>query len=109
MVKLVDGDLKGDILSSCRTAKPQDLFANDDLTPLKASILYALRQAKKRFPMKIGGCASRDGRVFAYLRPPNPSARDQRIFIDSMIKLEELCTAELNISSSELLGNGTVG
>ena len=107
LLKLVNTDIKRDIISSCRTVKPEGLFANDDLTQLKSSILYALRQCKKKFPSKVAGCGSRDSRVFMYLKPPNPSARDQRVFIDSMHKLDELCTREFNISSQELLGNGT--
>ena len=107
LLKLTDSDIKRDVLSSCRTIKPMNLFSNDDLTPMKSTILYALRQCKKRFPLKVAGCGSRDSRVFVYLKPPNPSARNQRMFIDNLFKLDEFCTREFNTSSSELLGRGT--
>ena len=105
MMRLANADIKRDIISSCRTLKPANLFANDDLTPMKSSILYTLRQCKKRFPTKVAGCGSRDSRVFIYLKPPNPSARDQRVYIDNIFKLDELCTREFNMSSRELLGS----
>ena len=77
MVKLRDG-VKPDIVTACKRAKPAGLYANDDLTPLRANILYKLRQAKKKSNDMIVSCGSLNGQVFAYLRPPNPSAKAKK-------------------------------
>ena len=89
---------------SCRRVKPANLYVNEDLTQVRASILYALRQTKRRHPAKVRGCGSRDGRVFLLLTPPNPAEHSRRVFVDNLDRLEELCTRELGMPSSELLG-----
>ena len=38
-----------------------------------------------------------------YLKPPNGSDCSQKIFIDNLRKLEELCTCEFGNASNELL------
>ena len=69
-------DTKRDIISACRMVKPKNFYDNDDLTPLRSELLYVIRQAKKRHPSKIVACGSHDGKVFMFLKPPNPSARN---------------------------------
>ena len=75
LVKFTNSVIRNDILASCRRAKPTDLFANEDLTATNATILFALRQAKRKFRNKVTGCGSIDGRTFLYLKPPNESER----------------------------------
>ena len=104
MLKLCNSEIKKDILGACRGVKPLGLFINDDLIPSRATILFALRQAKKKFPSKIAAaCGSQDGRVFAFVKPPNPSAKNQKIFVNSMQKLEEFCSDTLNVQCENLL------
>ena len=43
MVKLHNYESKRYIQAACRTVKPSDFFANDDLIPVRSSMLYALR------------------------------------------------------------------
>ena len=80
MLKLRDESTKLDILSACRSVKPADLYANDDLTPLRASLLYLLRRAKSRSNGKLVACGSWNGNVYAYIKPPNGTARNQNLF-----------------------------
>lgn len=108
MVKLTNGDTKRDILHACRSVRPPDLFANEDLTSERSKILFALRQAKKKSPLKVSGCGSRDGSVYVYLRTPNPSARDRRVYVNNLRILEELCTGDLGLSVSDLI-EGSIG
>ena len=103
MVKFRDVDVKKSMFSACRVAKPIDLYANDDLTPLKTSIIYGLRQARKRFPQIVDGCGSRDGKVYVFTKPPNPTARNQNIFVNTMQRMEELCTRSFYIPAEEIM------
>lgn len=103
MIKLLDIDTKKDIVSACRTVKPPDLYANDDLTPIRAKILYTLRKARRGYPTKISSCGSHDGRVFLYLKPPNPTGRAQKIFIGNQHELEDLCVRQLGASPNEIV------
>ena len=73
-------------------------------TPHRAKLLYLLGVAKRKYGGKIAACGSMDGNLFIYLKPPNPSAKNQRLFINSMRKLEELCVKELNTTLSTLTG-----
>lgn len=102
MLKLRDRYQKADLQTACRRAKPTDLYANDDLTPSRANILFNLRHAKRRSNGKIVSCGSIDGRVFAYIRSSSPMAKHQRMFINDEAKLEELCTQHLGIPITEL-------
>ena len=104
MVKLRDREIKKDIMSAFCTVKPAQLYANDDLTPHRAKLLYLLRVAKRKYANKITACGSVDCKVYAYLKPPNPLAKSQRVYINNMRKLEELCIRELNTSLALLTG-----
>ena len=83
-------------------AKPTDLYANDDLTPSRANILFNLRHAKRHSNGKIVSCGSIDGKVFAYIRSSSPMVKHHRMFINDEAKLEELCTQHLDIPITEL-------
>ena len=91
-------------MSAFRTIKSSKLYANDDLTSHRAKLLYLLRVAKRKYSTKITACGSMDCNVYAFLKPSNPSARNQRVFINSMKKLEELCVRELDTSLATLTG-----
>ena len=85
IVKLCRRDLKKDILSACKSTKP-NFYANEDLiTPVKNSILFALRKIKREFPGSVKGAGSRDGRVYVYVQCRNspPGSRDKKIHVNS--------------------------
>ena len=98
IVKLCRRDLKHDILSAAKANKPHDFFVNENLTPKRSTLLYALRQAKKKFPSQISGCNSREGKVFVYIKPSNPdsSARNSKMSVNTLDSLEEFCSKILN-------------
>lgn len=103
LVRLVDREVKRDILMACKKVKPPNLFVNDDLTPVGNSIQYALRQAKKKFPTKVSGSGSHDGRVFAFVSSPNSSNGNVKIFFNTIPKLDEFFNRELGVSYGELV------
>ena len=47
-------------------------------------------------------CGSTDGNVYAFLRPLNPSAKNQKVYVNSMQKLEQLCSRDLNVNVTSL-------
>ena len=98
IVKLCRRDLKKDLLSSCRTVKP-DFYVNESLTPLRNTIMYVLRQIKRKHPDKVSGCSSRDGKVFAWVKPQNASsssAGNTKVPINSHTRLDLFCTETIN-------------
>ena len=104
MVKLCEGR-KNDIQAACRKVKPSGLYANDDLTPTRAKVLFLLRQAKKKSNGKVVSCGSIGGRVYAYVQPPDASSRSQRLFFNDVDKLESFCVRELGISVKNMSDN----
>ena len=104
LVKLCDEETKRDILSACRTVKPPDMFANDDLTPMRAKILYLLRQAKAKSGGKLVTCGSSSGNVYAFIKPPDSTSKNQKIYVKTMDKLESLCRCALDVSLADLVG-----
>ena len=101
IVKLCRRDLKRDLINACKEKKP-DLFINENLTPLRNTIMYALRKIKGKFPNIVTGSASFEGRVFVWIKkPPLPSdpagtERKSRIPINTKFKLEDFCNKFLN-------------
>jgi hypothetical protein len=98
VVKLCRRDLKADILYACRQVKP-NMYVNESLTPIRGTIMYVLRQMKKKFPDKVSGCSSLDGKVFAWVRPAGPAvagSRNVRWPINSLLKLQQFSTDVLN-------------
>ena len=98
IVKLCRRDLKHDLLTAVRSTKPSKFYINENLTPKRSTLLYALRQAKKKFPSVVSGCNSRDGKVFVYVKPPNskdPSARNSRMAINTLDNLKDFSTKVL--------------
>ena len=95
IVKFCQRSTKNDILAASRKLKLPDLFTNESLTPVRQSISYVLRKAKKEFPQIISGTSTRDGRVFVWMKPPNPDARPVRRPINNRQQLEEFCDRSL--------------
>ena len=92
IVKVCRRDLKRDILTACRSLKPR-LFVNESLTPMRNSIMYVLRHAKRK-PNRLVGCSSLDGRVFAWIKKDDdagPHERNLRVPINTQMKLDTFC------------------
>ena len=105
IAKLCRRDLKVDILNACKQLKP-DIYVNESLTPVRSTIMFVLRKAKRVFPKKISGYNSRDGNVYVWTKPSNPSAigaRDIRTVVNTRLALEEFCTATLGVPLTEFV------
>ena len=66
------------------------LYTNESLTPKRRTMLFTLRQMKKKFPAVVKGCTSQEGRVFAFTpAPASPSSipvRDRKhLIVPTMI------------------------
>ena len=99
IVKFCRREMKKEILAACRKVKPKNLYINESLTPTRQSCAFALRKAKKDFPEIISGTSSIDGKVYAWLKPPNGSksgAKDIRVAINSPQKLKDFFVKSLN-------------
>lgn len=90
---------KTDIINSCKSQKPS-FYANDDLPAEKQTILYVVRQAKKRFPNTVSGCSSSGGKLYAYVKQAadgessttTGTTRDRRVPIGNLRKIKAFCT-----------------
>ena len=90
--------------------KPSKFFVNEFLTPARQTISYVLRKAKKEFPHVISGSTSFDGKVFVWVKPPNPDApraRDLRVEVSSHSKLMDFCTKTLEKPLSHFIQEWT--
>ena len=93
IMKLCRREVKGDILNACRQIKP-NLYINESLTPVRNTIMYILRRAKKKQHSKVVCCSSLGGRVYAYIKTSNPNqhgTRDRRIPVNTFSDLQTLC------------------
>lgn len=102
-VKLVRHDLKTDILSTCRRAKP-NFYVNESLTPARSTILYVLRKIKRKYPNLVDGCSSIDGKVYAWVKPTDSSSqRNSRVSVNSHLQLSEFCANVVKDSLNSFL------
>ena len=95
IVKFCQRDTKKNIYLAARTAKVQNLYVNESLTPTRQKILYALRQIRRAHPNLLTGSSTFDGKVYAYTKPSStaPSdARNIRHEINSQKRLTSFCT-----------------
>lgn len=102
VVKLCRRDLKRDLLQASRSKKPTNFYVNESLTPRRNAFLQTLRIARRKFPDKISGTGSIDGKVFVWIKPPDQVSRDSRLLINSFTRLDDFCTKTLNISIASL-------
>ena len=105
ILKLCRRDLKKDIITACRNIRPA-LYVNESLTPARSSILYVLRQAKKKHN-RLMGCSSVNGRVFAWVKPEDNNTRngdrDIRLPVNSHLELMTFCSDILHEPLSNYL------
>ena len=100
IMKFCRRETKMEILNACKQVKPQNLYANESLTPTRSKIMYILRQAKKSHSSKISACKSIEGRVAVWVKPPRPNApgaRDTRIFVNTRVQLEKFLSDFLEL------------
>lgn len=108
IVKLCRREMKHDLLKACKTVKPRNLFINESLTRTRSTALYGLRQAKKKFPNKISGYSTYDGKVYVWLKPPNPTAphaKNSKIMVNTKERFYDLCAKTLLCPPTELVDN----
>ena len=102
IVKLCRRDTKRELITNQRRVKPAGFFINENLTPMRNTIMFALRKMR-RFPeSRVKGCSSYEGKVYAWVKTsPNagPSVRDTKILVNSREKLEEV---SLNFTGKSL-------
>ena len=98
ILKLCRRDLKGDLLGASRRIRP-NFYVNENLTPARNKILYALRLIRRQHGNVVRGCSSMDGNVFVYVRPAmsaSPTARDIKLLVNNYTKLQEFCLEYIN-------------
>ena len=106
IVKLCRRELKHELISASKQVMPENIYLNENLTPTRNHLLFVLRRAKGKFPNVIAGCSSMDGKVYTWVKPPNPdspSARNTKLFINSQGKLDEICQKTLNTTVEDIL------
>ena len=96
IAKFCQRSTKTDIIIASRKMRIPNFFANESLTPVRQSIAYALRKAKREFPNLICGTSTRDGRVFVWLKSPSVEANPTRKSINNRRELEDFCLRTLN-------------
>ena len=105
MFKLCNRDVKLNILKSCKVVKPKKFYVNESLTPLRNTILYVMRQAKKKHPSVINSCNSSDGSVVAWLHAASASAKPKyrKIIINTKKELDLFLQQELNAKATAFI------
>ena len=102
VVKLCRMETKQDLLKACSAVKPRNFYKSESLIRKRSTVLYGLRQARKKHPNIIGGCGSQDGKVYAWIRPPKPNAlqaRNIRILVKKTAKNLRICVLRLFIAT----------
>ena len=107
LIRLRDRGLKNDLLHTARKSKPAGLFLNDNLTPSRSTILFALRKAKKLCPEKVIACGSSEGKVFVWLRSAKPGEGNTKIFVNNENKLEKLFSGTFGIELGTVINNNS--
>ena len=108
VVKLCRRETKQDLLKACRAVKPGNFYVSESLTRTRSTVLYGLRQARKKYPNIIAGCGSQDGKVYAWIRPPKPNApqaRNIRILVKNREKFEDMCVKNFDCNPNELVSS----
>ena len=90
-MKFKNKEEKQTILNNCKTMKPSNLYINENLIPGRARILTVLRRMRRERPSRLSAVGSRDGRVFAWVKPPNPASSAFRRIVSTMNEVEQLC------------------
>ena len=97
LLKLSTERIKDDIVWSGRSVKPPGLYINENLTPLRAGLLYSLRKLKKKCPDRIDHCGSIRGKCYIWLKFGGDRSRNRKLFINSKSALQDLIVKELQL------------
>ena len=103
IVKLRRRELRSDLISACKSARPKDFYINESLTPLRSTIQYGIRRAKRRFPGKVLAYGSQDGRVYVLTPPPNSEGRKIKTFVNTGDRFNEFCIKTLRCQPADLV------
>lgn len=106
LVKFNKREIKDTVLMNCKSVKPTNLYINENLTPMRAKILSLLRRLKREKPQRLAAVGSRDGRVYAWLKPPNPSAPNSKVFFNTLANVEKFC-GDLEVNFNEFVGSNS--
>ena len=102
-------ETKIDLLKACKNIKP-NFYVNENLTPRRSTILYALRMIKKSHSDILKGCASYDGKVYAYHASSiagQSTSRDLRTLINSHSCLTNFCREVIKVPLTHFLPEWT--
>ena len=111
LVKLSDEDTKNDLIATSKRIRADGIYLNESLSPIRKTIMYVLRKAKKEFPTKVSGCTSLNGSVFVWIKPPNPNAAnatDTRMMVNTYSSLDKFCTQIIESTVSHFIGESSL-
>ena len=106
IVKLCRRELKHELISASKQVRLENIYLHENLTHTRNHLLFVLRRAKRKFPNVIAGCSSMDGKVYTWVKAPNPdspSARNTKLFINLQGKLDDFCQKTLNTTVDDIL------
>ena len=110
IVKFCRRNTKNDVVLAARKTKAPNFFINESLTPLRQSIAFVLRKARREFPNIISGASTIDGRNYVWLHPPSPAAenaKSSRHLIATHDRLVEFCEKTLDKPISHFISKWT--
>ena len=96
MFRLVRRDLKYCIFKACRTKKPP-FSINESVSPIRNTIMYVLRLARKTYPENY----TEEGNVRLLVPRTDGSDQHEKRTINTKHKLDELLRVKLNKTSSD--------
>ena len=108
IVKFCRRNTKNDVVVAARKGKSPNFFINESLTPLRQSIAFVLRKARREFPTIISGASTIDGKNYVWLHPPSPAnvnAKCTRHLIATHDRLVDLCEKTLGKPLNHFISN----
>ena len=108
IAKFCRRDTKRDILQACRRTKPANFYVSESVSPLRSTILYALRKMKKVPNSRVKRVTTQDGSVTAFVSAsPNAPATAAltKVTLNTRTKLQEFCTSMFNKPLSDFVQN----
>ena len=89
-MKFNGSELKFEIRNACRQKRP-NFFVNENLTPTRKTILWALRQMKRKRPDIVSGCNSENGKIFVWVKAGSVGNRDAKKQVNNRLQLINFC------------------
>ena len=110
IIKFCRRDSKVNLIAASRRVKANQFFINESLTPLRQTIAFILRKAKREFPEKISGSSTLDGKNYVWIPPPNPNApgaKATRLAVHTHDRLTKFCEKTLGKPLSHFIDSWT--